>query len=121
VDGKVRDQWLGLYLILYFFHKTSFLIILMFDNGRIVKRGTCLYAESVICDLCIQKTDIRYGSADYEDPPEIREDIPGDWFYIWYTSAGARGQFNNGGGCFPSLEEAINYAESHFSGVHWEK
>jgi len=86
----------------------------MFTDGTVVRTGTFLYAHQVVCDLCIQRTGVRYGSGDYEDSPENRDDVEGEWYYIWYTPAGCRGQFSVGGPCFSTLEDASLYAEAHF-------
>jgi hypothetical protein len=91
----------------------------MFNEGKVVKEGTFLYAGQATCDVCVQPTMVRYGSGDCEDPPEIMGDVAGDWFYVWYTPAGARGQYINGDLCFPTLAEAIDYVEKRFPSLRW--
>lgn len=45
-------------------------------GGVTVKRGTFLYDGTVTCDVRIVRTEMRYGSGDHDDPPEIRDDQP---------------------------------------------
>jgi hypothetical protein len=91
----------------------------MFPDGDVVKSGTFLYAGSVVCDVCIQRTDCRYGSGDYEDPPEIRDDLEGEWFYLWLSPAGSRGQYITGAGGCPTIIEAMRHAEQQLEGLRW--
>jgi len=79
---------------------------------NIVKQGTFLYDELVECDIRIIFSKIHYGTGDYEDPPEIANDLVQDTFYLQYGSTTQRGVYNAGGGGFPSIEAAIKYAES---------
>jgi hypothetical protein len=78
---------------------------------QIVKTGTFVYAEQVICDLIIVRGPICFGSGDYEDPPEIADDHERETFYIWYGSTTLSGHYNAGGGAFPTLEEAVSAVE----------
>src|SRR5689334_13990570 len=54
----------------------------MAKPGDVVKVGRWLYDDSVRCRVEIQYADIRYGSPDHEDPPELQEDVPGDWYVV---------------------------------------
>jgi hypothetical protein len=63
----------------------------MYD-GVTVKQGTFLYDGTVSCDVRIVRTDVRYGSGDHEDPPEVREDQPGPCFYVEWSSTTQRGE-----------------------------
>lgn len=75
-------------------------------DESIVVEGTFLYDGEVECDVCIAYSPIRYGSGDYEDPPEIADDLAHDTYYVWYGSTIERGVFSAGGGGFPSIAEA---------------
>lgn len=77
----------------------------------IVKQGVFLYDNLVECDIRIVFSPIRYGSGDYEDPEEIRNDVETPTFYIELSSTTQRGVFNAGGGCHPTLEQAILSAQ----------
>jgi hypothetical protein len=76
----------------------------------------------VECDVQIVYSPIRYGSGDYEDPPEIENDQEIDTYYIEYGSTTARGEFKTGGGGCSSLEEAmdaVQRAPGIGSSVRW--
>ncbi|MDP9123892.1 MAG: hypothetical protein M3N82_04735 [Pseudomonadota bacterium] len=78
----------------------------------VVKEGTFLYDSAVVCDLRIVRRPIRFGTGDDEDPPEIRDDLVQDTFYVEYGSTTQRGVFNAGGGAHPTLLTAIAHAEA---------
>jgi hypothetical protein len=78
----------------------------------VVREGTCLYDNSVECDIWIVHSPIQRGSSDYEDPPEIAEDIERDTFYIIYGPTTERGKSGSGGGGYRSIEEAVEHAQS---------
>jgi hypothetical protein len=82
------------------------------EDWHIIKQGTWLYAGQVVCDIRIVKHHWRYGSGDYEDNPEDREDRQGEFYYIQYGSTIERGIYPGHGVCCDSLEEAIKQANS---------
>ncbi len=84
---------------------------------EIVKLGTWLYAGEIVCDIRILKHGWRYGSGDYEDELQVREDKQGEFYYIQYGSTVERGIFSGHGGCYNSLEEAMNIAYSATHGT----
>ncbi len=75
-------------------------------------QGTYLYDGTVECDVRIVRSPIRYGTGDYEDPPEIETDVEADTFYVWYGSTTARGVYSSGGGGYASIAEAIASVET---------
>lgn len=77
------------------------------SGERVVKEGTYLYDGCVECDIRIVHSPIRYGTGDDEDPPEIREDVDIDTYYVWYGSTTERGRFHAGSRGFPSVAEAM--------------
>ena len=76
----------------------------------VVMEGTFLYDGTVVCDLRIVRRPIRFGTGDDEDPPEFRDDLVQDTFYLEYGSTTERGVFNAGGGAYPSLSAAMAHA-----------
>jgi hypothetical protein len=84
----------------------------LFPGESVVQAGTFLYDDQVVCDLRIVLSPVRYGSGDYEDPPEMADDVNQDTFYIQYGSTTARGVFNASGGGFPTLSAAVAHVES---------
>jgi hypothetical protein len=79
---------------------------------NLVKAGTFLYDDSVLCDVVIVFSPIHYGTGDYEEPPEVCDDIEKPTYYVWFGSTTQRGLFNAGGGGWPTLDEAIASVES---------
>ncbi len=84
---------------------------MLLENETVVLEGTFLYDGEVECDIRIVRSPVRYGSGDYEDAAEIRDDVEEETFYIEYGSTTQRGAFNAGGGGYKSLAEAIAGAE----------
>ena len=78
----------------------------------VVMEGTFLYDGTVVCDLRIVRRPTRFGTGDYEDPPEFRDDLVQDTFYLEYGSTTQRGVFSAGGGGHPSLSAAMAQAEA---------
>ncbi len=81
-------------------------------NETVVMEGTFLYDGKVECDLRIVCSAIRYGSGDYEAPPEIANDVEKTTFYIEFGSTTQRGVFNARGGACDSLDEAMSDAKN---------
>ncbi len=82
------------------------------STDLVVMEETFLYDGTVVCDLRIVQRPIRFGTGDCEDPPEFRDDLVQDTFYIEYGSTTRRGVFNAGGGAPPSLLAAMAHAEA---------
>ncbi len=82
------------------------------QNAIAIKQGKCIYNSSKEYKVKIIKWDILYGTGDYEDPEEIREDRNIECYYIFYEDLVREGLFNAGGGSFLTLEEAISNVES---------
>ena len=78
----------------------------------IVKQGTFLYADTVVCEIRIIKTNIRPGSGDYEDPPEIADDSAGEFYDVEFGSTTERGVYQSSIRGFETLNEALRAAES---------
>ena len=53
-----------------------------YHPGDVLKVGYWFYDGTIRCRVEIQFSDIRFGSGDYEDPPEWRDDQPGKWFVV---------------------------------------
>jgi len=61
-----------------------------------------------------------YGTGDYEDPAEAREDQQGEFYYLQFGSPVKRGEYPSQGGCYLSIEEAEREAEGATHGtVRW--
>jgi hypothetical protein len=83
------------------------------------KEGVWFYESVSPIYVRIEEVDYKPGSGDYEDAEEDNEDVAGRYFHIVYTAA-AGTDFCNGGGYFPSLEEAVREAEKAFKDIKWK-
>jgi hypothetical protein len=80
---------------------------LLTPDDVIVKEGTFLYDDAILCRLHIVHSRLWRGSGDYEDPPEICNDRECDAYYVWYGSTTDAEHFNSGSGPYATLDEAI--------------
>ena len=55
---------------------------------------------------------MRWGTGDYEDPPEIAEDREIPTYYVELSVTTDPNDFRNGGGSFDTLKDAVDYLES---------
>jgi hypothetical protein len=85
----------------------------------VVKSGTFVYGESVICDVRIVRVAIRPGSGDEEDAPEDCDDQPGPWFLVEYGATTQRGHFSAGAGYHRTLADAEADVHRQVRGVEW--
>ena len=93
----------------------------MFKNAEVVMEGTWIYDGSIPCNLRIIKCNVLYGSGDYYDSPEIRDDKEIQCFYIQFEDMLKKGSYSDGGG-FLTLSEAINEAEKvTYQKINWTK
>jgi hypothetical protein len=76
------------------------------EDWEVVKQGTWLYADEIVCGLRILRHGWYYGSGDYEDEESIREDREGEFYYIEYASPTNPTEYKAGGGGYESLKEA---------------
>lgn len=88
-------------------------------RGVTVKQGTFLYDGTVTCNVRIVRTEMRYGSGDHADPPEIRDEQPGPGFYIEWGSTTTPGEYTSGVGDYATLADAIRAVEQQVSGLKW--
>jgi hypothetical protein len=92
-----------------------------YKEMELVQEGTALYAGEVPYRVAIYRSPVRYGSGDYEDPPELRDDIKGEWYYISYAPPVEPQRFSAGGGCFGTPQEAKAHVERMTNGtVEWD-
>ena len=78
---------------------------MMYSEWPTILTGTWQYNGKVACRVRIVRGDIRFGSGDRDDSQDIREDVPGDWYYVVYVNYDGS---ETGGGCWESLEVARN-------------
>jgi hypothetical protein len=86
-------------------------IMIEFETKVPVKSGTWLYAGTIPCEIRIVRHHVLYGSADYEDPPEIAEDREVECFYILYATPAGSPKWV-GGGAELTLQNAMARIEA---------
>jgi hypothetical protein len=86
---------------------------------KIVKRGR-LRVGSVSVRVLIVQSDVRHGSGDYEDPPEIQDDRQGVFFDVWYGTVGTPEILQNGQCGFEQFDDAIRHM-SMWEGMVWDE
>ena len=80
------------------------------EDWEVVKQGTWLYENGIVCELRILRHGWNYGSGDYEDEENIREDQEGEFYYIEYGSPRGTIEYKTSFGGYKSLEEAMTAA-----------
>ena len=79
-----------------------------------------MYDNAVRCRVLIVRRDVMYGTTDYEDPPELREDRDIECFEVLFETTTGESPAFCGGGQYFSLEDAIRHAEAAISAaVEW--
>ena len=93
-----------------------------FDDLPILAEAEWLYDGSVPLHLRVHASPMYYGTGDYEDPTDIAEDSPGN-FYIVASErpGGTPGEFFTTEQNLGSLEEVIATVERKFPGARWIK
>lgn len=88
--------------------------------GPIAREGTWLYGETVRIGVRIRATTMRYGSGDYEDPPDVRDDRPSPGFSIEWQRAGGGGWDGGFSTAYDTLDEALSAVAAATNGtVQW--
>jgi len=83
-----------------------------------MKEGTWLYDGQILTGVRIVACSMRWGSGDWEDPPEAREDLKVDGFDVQWASPTSPVEYpGHATACFATLAAAVEYVE----GVAWAK
>ncbi len=90
------------------------------ESEKLVAAGTWLYDDAVECQIQIVRRNIAYGSGDYQDPPEIREDREGEFYYLKFSSPGDPEVISSLSGAFEAFEDAKKNANEMCSGLVWQ-
>lgn len=80
-------------------------------DNNIILEGTWIYDKSKECNLRIVKSHIIFGTGDYEDTPEIRDDLEVECYYVEYESLIEQGKFCTRSQAYLTLNEAIDGEE----------
>ncbi|MFA7209026.1 MAG: hypothetical protein WC120_01950 [Parcubacteria group bacterium] len=87
---------------------------------NLIKEGTFPYDEKVICNIRLYEIDFLPGSADYEDPPEIRDDKYGKFYLLEFTGVGTPNIFNNAR-CYENLDQVESDIANNFKHLKWKE
>lgn len=85
---------------------------------NIIKAGTYLYGDTKTCNLRIVKSHMYYGTGDYEDIPEIRNDKEIDCYYIGYESIMEPNKWSYSFGGY-TVSDAMKNAEKVTPSINW--
>jgi|LakMenEpi03Aug12_release.lakeMendotaPanAssembly.Ray.scaffolds.fasta_scaffold188535_2 hypothetical protein len=89
--------------------------------GPVVREGTWLYAGSVPTAVRIRTAFVRYGTGDYEDSPDVRDDAERPGFSIEWERAGGGGWDGGMSSHYDTFEEALAAVAAATSGtVTWK-
>ncbi|OJV62808.1 MAG: hypothetical protein BGO41_09320 [Clostridiales bacterium 38-18] len=80
-------------------------------TNKTVLEGTWKYDNAKLCNLRIVKENTIYGTGDYEDPPEIREDIELECYYVEYESMVEKNRYCTRSQAYMSVADAIKGEE----------
>jgi hypothetical protein len=92
-----------------------------FDDLPILAEGEWLYDGTVPLRLRVHASPMYYGSGDYEDPSDIAEDRPGNFYIISSETPGSPGRFGTTIPNLESIEEVLSTVERLFPGARWLK
>lgn len=92
----------------------------METDEKLVAVGKWLYDDAIECVVQIVRRNIAYGSGDYEDPVEVREDREGQFYYLKFFNPANPGRHSSESGAYDSIELAKNAARLTCSGILWE-
>lgn len=80
--------------------------------NAIVQEGAWLYDGQVPTGVRVVHCNVRYGTGDWQDPPEIRNDVSGAGFDVQWASPTSPSTYSaHASAVFPTLADAIAYAE----------
>ena len=92
----------------------------MTSSDQRVLAGMWFYDGRVECGVEIWRRCLRPGTGDHEDPPEFRDDQPGEWYEVQFAPAGGGRMGQAGGGYHSTLEAAREHVWRLTNGtVRW--
>jgi hypothetical protein len=92
-----------------------------FDDLPILAEGEWLYDGTVPVRLRVFASPMYYGTGDYEDPSDIAEDRPGNFYIIASDGAGTPGEGGMMIQNLGSIEEVLAAVEKNFPSARWLK
>ena len=92
-----------------------------FDDLPVIAEAEWLYDGAVPIRIRVHSSPMYYGTGDYEDPTDIAEDRPGNFYIVSHEMAGRPGVFSNVMPNLESVEEVVATVERRFPGARWLK
>ena len=91
------------------------------DDLPIIAEAEWLHDGGVPIRIRVHASPMYYGTGDYEDPSDIAEDSPGNFYILSHEAAGTPGVFSVARPNLESVEEVIATVERLFPGARWLK
>lgn len=89
-------------------------------DEEFVAVGKWLYDGTTEYVVQIVQRNKAYGSGDYQDPIEVREDREGTFYYLKFFSPARPERHSSESGAYDSIELAKEGAKKTCSGIVWE-
>lgn len=91
------------------------------EGGDVVKKGSALYDQTVSYRVWIVRSSVWYGTGDYEDTAEVREDREAECFYVYFESPVSCVEVGSRSGAYSTLSEAIAKVRELTNGtIRWQ-
>ena len=91
------------------------------DDLPILAEAEWLYDGRVPVRLRVHASPMYYGTGDYEDPADIAEERPGNFYTISSDRAGSPGVVGTVIPNLASIDEVLATVEEKFPGARWLK
>jgi len=92
-----------------------------FDDLPIVAEAEWRHGGAVPIRIRVHASPMYYGPGDFEDPTDIAEERPGDFYILTHDDAGSPGRFGNVTQNLASVEDVLATVERKFPGARWLK
>ena len=92
-----------------------------FDDLPILAEAAWSRDGSAPVRIRVHSSPMYYGTGDFEDPGDIAEERPGDFYVITQEVAGSPGRFTSVGPDLTSIEDVLKTVEATFPGARWLK
>ncbi|HEX8057027.1 MAG TPA: hypothetical protein VF481_10215 [Novosphingobium sp.] len=89
------------------------------EKSELILSGSYLYDNTLRLSVRIERRPIRYGSGDWGDYPEIRDDAEIPTYVAWFETADGTPKWV-GGGQFSTLEEAKEQVANDCASLRWD-
>ena len=91
------------------------------DDLPIIAEAEWLSDGRVPLRIRVHASPMYYGTGDYEDPTDIAEERPGDFYIVSHEVAGQPGVFANLEPPLESIDHVLATVDKAFPGARWLK